>query len=718
MRFNITLKLMIFASLLLAIPVIGYNYIWDMEKYLRKGQEQTLMGNAQALATALHERPNLFNKHASYKDSLEKGKDFFPTKITSSIRLDGLDNDWDELQTSRSTNFYNHTNQITTPLLPEQVSLSFSAEIGRYQNYVYAFFKVKDDKVKFRQANVLSVTDNDHLEIATINAEQQLVRFVISNHKTGWISAFRMPQFDGDDKFPSNEPSINGNWQLTADGYNLEIRIPAKLLGEKVGFNITDIDDYKQSTIPVTIGTSDTKDSQDLGTLTVPSPNIERIIKAMGRSHSKIWVIDKHQRIMTQQGDIHSASGDWSSNQFYATDTSWFSQFRQWLIAPFYKYFLTKPPKDFLSQQFANRQQKNSHINHALNQGGIASTWWTTPDNKAVILSAAHPIYVDGKIEGAVIVEETTHGIRNIRNQAVEGVLLTSIFIFCSVLALLLYTLRLSYRIRKLRNQTDSVIDENGRIKAQLPATNINDEIGDLSKSFTTILHQLGQYNDYLQNMSSRLSHELKTPISVVRSSLEMIENQQLPEASQIYMDRAKKGIHRLNAMLMAMSEASHLEQALQTSDKETFDLAQLVEGCSQSYMQVYKPQTFNLNIADKPLLITGCDEHIAQLFDKLISNAVEFSQPDQNITIALRQQKNVAILTVTNHGALLPDEMSNNIFDAMVSVRDEDHKQQPHLGIGLYISRLICDYHQGSISAANLNDGSGVKFTVTLPIN
>lgn len=709
---------MVFASLLLAIPVIGYNYIWDMEKYLRQGQEQTLMGNAQALATALHERPNLFNKHASYKDSLEKGKDFFPTQITSSIRLDGLDNDWIDLQTNRSTNFYNHTNQITEPLLPEQVSLSFSAEIGRYQNYVYAFFKVTDDRVKFRQANVLSVTDNDHLEIATINAEQQLVRFVISNHQAGWISAFRMPQLDDNDKFPSNEPSINGNWQRTADGYNLEIRIPAKLLGEKVGFNITDIDDYKQSTPPVTIGTSDTKNSQDLGTLTVPSPDIERIIKAMGRSHSKIWVIDKHQRIMTQQGDIRSASGDWSSNQFYAADTSWFSQFRQWLIAPFYKYFLTKPPKDFLSQQFANRQQKNSHISHALNQGKIASTWWTTPDNKAVILSAAHPIYVDGKIEGAVIVEETTHGIRNIRNQAVEGVILTSAFIFLSVLALLLYTLRLSYRIRKLRNQTDSVIDAHGRIIAQLPSTKINDEIGDLSKSFTNILQQLGQYNDYLQNMSSRLSHELKTPISVVRSSLEMIENQQLPDASQIYMARAKKGIHRLNAMLMAMSEASHLEQALQTSDKETFDLAQLVEGCSQSYMQVYQPQIFNLNIADKPLLITGCDEHIAQLFDKLISNAVEFSQHGKEITIALHQQKHLAILTVTNHGALLPDEMSNNIFDAMVSVRDEEHKQQPHLGIGLYICRLICDYHRGSITASNLSDGSGVEFKVTLPIN
>ncbi|KGK00596.1 proteobacterial dedicated sortase system histidine kinase [Thalassotalea sp. ND16A] len=728
MRLNITVKLMFFASLLLAIPFIGYNYIWDMEKYLRLGQEQTLKNNAKALATALHERPKLFNNQASYKETLEKGKDFFPTVISAAIKLDGLDKDWSEIKNARNSNFYDFNNQIKSAFSEQQVSLSFTTNIGRFNDYVYALFDVNDDAVIFRGKNKLSIFDNDHLEISTIDNNQQLNRYVISNHQAGWISAFKLPGKNAQQVYPENEQGIQGHLRLTATGYVIELRIRKELLGEKVGFNITDVDlpnndsDHKDDAIsaidtPVVIGTADTKDSQDLGTFTVPSPEIERIIKAMGRSHSSITVVDRHHRVLTTHGDIHNASGDWSSNEFYAAKNSWFSRARQWLLAPFYQYFLTKPPKDFNTEQFENRQHKKRHLKQALADGKLSSIWWTTPDNKAVILSAAHPIYVDNQIKGAVIVEETTHGIRNIRNQAVEGVLLTSIFIFGSVTALFLYTLRLSYRIRKLRNQTEAVVDEHGRITAKFTPTSINDEIGDLAKSFTSILGQLGQYNDYLQNMSARLSHELKTPISVVRSSLEMLENQEIEDSSKIYMKRAKDGIQRLNSMLLAMSEASHLEQALQSSEVEKFDLAELVEGCSQSYRQVYSVQQFSLNIITRPLFIKGSDEHIAQLFDKLISNAVEFSANDDAINIVLEQVKDSAILTVTNRGPLLPDQMSSNIFDAMVSMRSEEQKSQPHLGIGLYICRLIADYHQGSISAENLADNSGVKFTIVLPI-
>ncbi|WOH37246.1 proteobacterial dedicated sortase system histidine kinase [Thalassotalea fonticola] len=718
MRLNITIKLMFFASFLLAIPMIGYNYIWDMEKHLRKGQEQTLMNNAKALATALHERENLFNNQASYKDALVKGKDFFPSQINKAIKLDGLDNDWLEQANAKSINRYNHLNQINSTLSEAEISLNFSSQIGRYKDYVYALLNVTDDQVLFRPKNALSVVENDHIEIATLDQNQEFSRYVISNHSAGWVSAFKMPAADID-AHPQNETAIQGQWQLTEDGYIVELRIKKALLGEKVGFSITDVDSFAKPIQKIVIGTADTQNSNDLGTLTVPSPKIESIIKAMGRSHSKIRVVDKHQQLLTEHGDIQNAAGDWSDNNFYLEKDTWFSQIRDLIINPFYQYFLTKPPKTFTIEQFENRRHKNRHVQAAINTGKLTSMWWTTNDNKAVILSAAHPIYVDNQVKGAVIVEETTHGIRSIRNKAVEGILLTSIFIYLSVAALFLYTLRLSFRIRKLRNQTEAVVDEQGKIKANLPGTKINDEIGDLSKSFTNIISQLGQYNNYLQHMSSRLSHELKTPISVVRSSLEMMENQQLPEDNQVYMKRAKNGINRLNSMLMAMSEATHLEQALATSESDEFDLAALVEGCGQSYQQIYQQQKFNLNITSKPIFINGCDEHIAQLFDKLISNAVEFSNngDDIKVNLALDNSKKQVMLSIENKGALLPEKMQANIFDAMVSVRNEEQKKQPHLGIGLYICKLISDHHEGSIIAENLADNSGVRFILTLPI-
>ena len=75
-RFGLRAKLLLLSSFLFAIPWFGYQYVWEMEKYLRFGQEQTIIGTARALATALHERPNLFNNQASFLPSVEKGKTY------------------------------------------------------------------------------------------------------------------------------------------------------------------------------------------------------------------------------------------------------------------------------------------------------------------------------------------------------------------------------------------------------------------------------------------------------------------------------------------------------------------------------------------------------------------------------------------------------------------------------------------------------------------
>ncbi|NMP15072.1 proteobacterial dedicated sortase system histidine kinase [Thalassotalea sp. Y01] len=724
MRISITVKLMMVASVLLAIPFIGYYYIWDMEKYLRVGQEQTLKNNAKALATALHNRPNLFNPHASYKDTLEQGKDFFPTEINDAILLDGKDEDWQQYSATRNINRYDYQNQIGSKLTKQQVSVEYSANIGRYKGFVYAFFNVTDDKLILRPENAISISNNDHLEIATIDYLGQLQRYIISNHKAGWVSAFKVSDVPG--ATPQNEPGIQGHLAITENGYNIEIRLKEDMLGDKVGFQILDVDSLQKPIQHVAVGTANTHDAQDLGTFTVPSPEIEAIIAAMGRTHSAITVVDKHSRILKHQGSIYNATGDYlepldlQQNTYSAGFSgNWISQFKQWVLEPFYQYLLTRPPKEFQIQAFDNRRHQNRHVNNALLRGRLDSIWWTTPDNKAVILSAAHPIYVDDKVMGAVVVEETTHGIRNIRNAAVEGVLLTSLFIFISVLALFLYTVRLSYRIRQLRNQTDALIDDNGRLRGMMTAATAKDEIGDLSRSFTDIIQQLGQYNDYLQNMSSRLSHELKTPVAVVRSSLEHLALTETDANKSVFVQRAQQGINRLHSILLAMSEATRLEQTIEHSEFESFDLAALVKGCSNSYQQIYQPQSFHVRISEEPTLFIGSDEHIAQLFDKLIANAVEFSDGSA-IDIQLQNDKQQVQLSVSNKGPLLPDNMMLSIFDAMVSIRtlqqSNAESEQLHLGIGLYICRLIAEQHKGKIIAENLIDDSGVRFTLTLP--
>lgn len=173
------------------------------------------------------------------------------------------------------------------------------------------------------------------------------------------------------------------------------------------------------------------------------------------------------------------------------------------------------------------------------------------------------------------------------------------------------------------------------------------------------------------------------------------------------------------------MSEATRIEQMLHTTEKQNFELSDVINGCMQGYQQIYPNVDFNYksdfkhsinsNKTTTALILFGAPEHIAQLLDKVISNAVEFSD-DQNIIVKLVQKKSSVKIIIENNGPQLPEQMQERLFDSMVSVRNSHQQSQPHLGLGLYIARLICEFHLGKISA--LNHSSGVKIVIELPLN
>ncbi len=221
----------------------------------------------------------------------------------------------------------------------------------------------------------------------------------------------------------------------------------------------------------------------------------------------------------------------------------------------------------------------------------------------------------------------------------------------------------------------------------------MNDEIGDLSRSFSSIVSRLGQYNSYLENMTSRLSHEFRTPVTVVRSSLDNLVMLDHSEEAKIYMQRAQVGIKRLNSILTNMSEAIRLEHSLQSSEKEVFNLTKLVQGCSEGYQAAYDEYVFETEICNIDLQIKGVPENIAQLIDKVVANAVEFNNLDDPIKITLSKEIEQAKLTIFNKGLLLSEKMQGRLFESMVSVREQNYKRDPckneiHLGTGLYIAR------------------------------
>jgi signal transduction histidine kinase len=113
--------------------------------------------------------------------------------------------------------------------------------------------------------------------------------------------------------------------------------------------------------------------------------------------------------------------------------------------------------------------------------------------------------------------------------------------------------------------------------------------------------------------------------------------------------------------------------------------------------------------------MIDGSPDLIAQLLDKLMDNAADFTPPDGRIALALEAGPRDYKLSVSNEGPPLPPQLNGRLFESLVSSRGSSDGK-PHLGLGLYIVRLIADFHHSRVTATNLPEDAGVAITLEIP--
>ena len=287
-----------------------------------------------------------------------------------------------------------------------------------------------------------------------------------------------------------------------------------------------------------------------------------------------------------------------------------------------------------------------------------------------------------------------------------------SIFALAVVLLVgyFIYALILAWRIKRLHKGLQTVLDDRGHISTALPSGKASDEIGDLSRGMSAMLSQINDYTEYLKQLGSRLSHEMKTPISIVNTSL---ENLQMEQADNPFVERALKANHRLKFILNQLSALSQLKQVIAETDQTTFDLNGLLGDLATGYQSQAPHLTFKP--AEQAVKIKGSPELMAQLLDKLVQNAIDFTTAQDDITLGLSCRNNRYQLQVSNSGSQLPTEHAAQLFDSLTSFR-EHRDDQPHLGLGLYIAQLIATFHQAELSAENTTANT-VAFTITGPL-
>ena len=699
-------KLLFVSLALLIIPWAGYEYVQEMEVFLKQSKQITLADRAQTVAIIMHNRRKLFEPRANISYGLAEQKNIYARKLKQAIQLDGYSEDWREHLAHAQTYAGASLIQGNSPY--NEASLSFRHLFGKYRRYFYTLLIVKDDKLVYRKPNSLRLDQSDHLIITMQDPRGTTQRFILSTQAPGWVNAYLLPDDQTSFRPVRPEVRIKGEWQETDEGYNLELRIPQSMLGDKISFTIADVDDATNRETRYLLSTSGSLSHKELGSILTPSPDIENILQGLDRSNSRIWVINRNRHVLALTGSLKKiVDPDNEDSQDKHVSS---------LLDSFYRLLLEQPSSQFDDKLDGVSRLNGEDVISALS-GKPAINWRRTVDQQAVILSASHPVWDDGEVIGAVVVEQTNNDIQSLQNDAIKNLMNLTFFVFITaILFLIIFATRLSNRIRQLHQQTESAITPDGRVQGDIVASNSNDELGDLSRSFSDMMTRLQEYTRYLETMASKLSHELRTPLAVVKSSLDNLELENLPDSATVYTHRASEGIGRLSNILTSINEATRLEQALQSSERERFNIAALIAGCVEGYKLAYSEKKFVFSSNENDIFLSGYPDRISQLLDKLVSNAIDFSEDGTAIKIHLTREQQTVKIDVENQGPALPQTMQGQLFDSMVSLR-EGTQSNNHLGLGLFIVRLIAEFHHGSVVMENLSGNQGVVVRVTLPL-
>ncbi|MCL1078395.1 proteobacterial dedicated sortase system histidine kinase [Parashewanella spongiae] len=708
---SIRTKLILILLFFAALPWFGFRYLWEIERYLQVSQQHTLSGTSQAVATALHQRPELFAQLNTAKQEF-RPKDFYVYPLNHSVLFRGNTNDWKQNQNKFKHLGLSFISYKSATVADDDYGLDVF--LGRYQQSLFTAINAKAPVINYRSKENLRQDRNDHFILATQLKNGQFKRYLISAFKDGKIQGYSLPSNPALVNPLTPEKQINGLWSKTANGFLVELSMPLTLVGNKFSISsyFVDPDDVSQN--KVIIASSPLDSSASLGRLAIPSTDIDEIIDALSYNDARIWVLNNLGQVLTKSGDIHSPASTWNTViEDVNKNERWVSSITQ----PILNLFTQSTSIEFVDPHNDITAMANPIVEKAL-KGFSSSQTQLTPDKKTEIISAATPIWNDGVIIGVVVTEQTTLGIRQLRNHAMQQ-LFNTLFIVLLIasIGVLIFSASISRRLSRLRDHTEKAIDPQGKVLNTHVLSTSKDEIGDLTRSFSQMLQRLGKYNHYLENMSSRLSHELRTPITVVRSSLEHVQISASDE-QQKYIDRAQNGLKRLNTILYNMTEASRLETTLKHEHMHQFDLQEVVKGCLQGHQIAFPKYKIILKTVPYPLPVLGVADNIAQLLDKLVNNAVEFSSVTDPIEIRLSKVNNTAELSVRNEGAYLPEGMESDVFNSMISIRMTNSDEQPHLGLGLYISAMIAKFHHGTIKAINRDDTPGVAIVVSLPLS
>ena len=675
---------------LVLVPWLSFLALDEVGKALGQMQSHYQLLTAKNIATVFNGRDDLL---ADLPPDLSEYETLLAEPIDRPVRLDGRLSDWGAAPRSRAFG-------------AEGQDGAFALSLGNRGSMLYIYAAVTDDVRVYRDPQYLRLDNADQLRLSFLRGDGKDGRITVALSESGAATAFWM---DADWRYARAGPPetrVKGIVRATDEGYALELRAPFEIFDTGVdgpggvirafGLAFVDVDDAEARIVrAITHSLPSSQDRESFGLATVRSPETLKILQGLAYADLHIRVLDDQRQIRAETGSYRTAESP--------MERSWEAWTMGWLAGG--------PDVDAGTAESA----RESVIDAAL-AGEPLSLRRRAGETETII--AGHPITSGGAVIGLVAVEQNIDDILFFQRDSIDTIALVAVLSFLVVLlCLVVFAVRLTWRIRSLRRETAAAIDDFGRLRTNAVASGMTsgDEIGDLARSVSNMLGRLAHHNTFLQRMPRTLRHEINNPLNTLHTSLEHLAQESGVVRDSKYLESAKRGVLRIGAIVENLADAVNLEDSLATEDPEIVDVQRIVESYTGNYGALHAEQQLVYRGTREPAYARIADYRFEQMLDKLIDNAVDFHRANSPITVQLDVDRTTLRLTVANRGPMLSPEIAGSVFESMVSRRAAENKL--HFGLGLYVVRVIAEQHGGTVRAMNLVDGSGVAITVRLPL-
>jgi two-component system sensor histidine kinase ChvG len=350
-------------------------------------------------------------------------------------------------------------------------------------------------------------------------------------------------------------------------------------------------------------------------------------------------------------------------------------------------------------------------------------------DRGEIILLVAVPIQRFRAIRGALLLSTQGGDIDSaVAAERFQVLLLFLALAAVMVLLSLLLARTIAGPVRRLADAAETV---RRRIKSreEIPDfTYRRDEIGELSGALREMTNSLYSRIESIESFAADVAHELKNPLTSLRSAVETMPLARTPESRARLLAVIEHDVRRLDRLISDVSDASRLDAELQRQDASPVDLTRLLRTVVAVANEVRRDDGVNITLAFEggPLssfIVPGHDSRLGQVIDNLIENARSFSPPNGRVRIAARRLRSAVEITVDDDGPGIQPEAMERIFERFYTDRPHQGFGQ-NSGLGLSISRQIVEAHGGRIRAENRMGVSehegprvlGARFVVRLP--